>query len=175
MPVSTEIGNITFIAVISVASPTEKPRRQAFHLRVVHAEALEHRPGTVEQVDAQRDVGDDVDDRHRRAAEGGHEVPVDVAPHEVGVGRAPREVGQVEDDEEADDHAGPAHRAAGEVGGLPVPRLHVATAAGAPVHAGQRVRGVDVEGERQGEADAHDPEEHGAREDGTRISRSHSP
>ena len=31
MPVSTAIGNITFIAVISAASPKEKPRRQEFH------------------------------------------------------------------------------------------------------------------------------------------------
>ena len=105
------------------------------------------------------DVGDDVDDRHRRAAEGGHEVAVDVAPHEVGVGRAPREVGQVEDDEQADDDAGPAHRAAGEVGGLPVAVLHVAAAPGPPVHPGERVGGVDVEGEGDDQADPQEPQE----------------
>src|SRR5690606_35356610 len=84
--------------------------------RVVQAEALEHRPGPVEEVEAQGDVGDDVDERYHRPLEAGHDVAVDVAPHEVGVGRAPGEVGQVPEHEEQDDDAGHPHRAAGDGG-----------------------------------------------------------
>ena len=63
---------------------------------LLRPEALEQRPGPVEQVQAQGDVGDDVDERHHRPLEAGDQVAVHVAPHEVGVDGAPREVGQVE-------------------------------------------------------------------------------
>src|SRR5690606_38300536 len=122
--------------------------------RVVQAEALDHRPGRVEEVEAQGDVGDDVDERDHRPLEAGHDVAVDVAPHEVGVGRAPGEVGQVPEHEEQDDDAGHPHRAAGDGGGLVVALGDVAAlGAGPAVDAGQPVGGVDVEEEGQDQAD----------------------
>ena len=89
----------------TAAKPWAKRAAPLVEAGVVDAEALEQRPGAVEEVDAEGEVGDDVDDRHRRPLEAGDQVVVRVAPHEVGVGRAPGEVGEVEDDVEADDDA----------------------------------------------------------------------
>ena len=79
------------------------------------------------------------------AAQAGVDVAVGGATHEVGVEPAPREVGEVEDQEQHDDDAGPAHRAAGEVGGHVVARRLVLDRAGLAVQHGERVGGVDVE------------------------------
>src|SRR3546814_3591136 len=75
------------------------------------------------------------------------------------------EVGEVEQDEETDDDARPAHRSAGYSGGLPVARLLVATSVGPPVHAGEAVGRVDVQHERHDDALAEEPEAPGAGEE----------
>ena len=158
MPVMTEIGNITFIAVMTAGEAQGEAPPPRVPPRVVQPEALEHRPRPVEEVDAERDVGDEVDRRHAGPAEGGHEVAVGVAADEVGVRRAPGEVGEVEDDEEPDDDAGPAHRAAGGVGGLEVAALLVARAVRSVVHAREAVGRVDVEEEGADQPEPHQPQ-----------------
>src|SRR6478672_5530411 len=84
--------------------------------RVVEPEALEHAPRAVEDVDAQGQHREDVDDGDGNAFEAVEEVVVGIAAHEVRVGAAPREIEQVEHDEQGDDDAGPSHRARREVG-----------------------------------------------------------
>src|SRR5690606_20464357 len=70
---------------------------------MVDAHALEHRPGAVEDVGGEGELGEYVERRHPRAGERGDEVGVDrpVLPT-VGSGRldAPCEVGEVEDHEQ---------------------------------------------------------------------------
>src|SRR5690606_10343779 len=75
---------------------------------VVDAQALEHRPGPVEDVGGEGDVGQDVEGGHRRPGEGGDEVGVDLAPLPAVGGEgldAPCQVGQVEEDKDQHDHA----------------------------------------------------------------------
>src|SRR5215207_10894350 len=82
---------------------------------VVPPDTLKQAPPAVVQVNAERDVGDDVRERDRHPLEARHGVPVHLAPHEPGIRRAPGEVEDVEHEEEEDDDAGPAHRAGREV------------------------------------------------------------
>ena len=84
----------------------------------------------------------------------GVDVVVHVAAHEVGVDPAPGEIGEVEEQEQRDDDARPAHRAAGEVGGLVVAGALVLHRAGLAVEHGQAVGGVDVQDDCADQPDA---------------------
>jgi hypothetical protein len=64
----------------------------------------------MEDVDAERDVSDDVRDRDGYASEARDHVVVHLAAYELGVGLPEGEVEQVEDHEQSDDHTGPSHR-----------------------------------------------------------------
>ena len=118
----------------------------------------------MEQVDAEGDVGDDVEDRHGEARQAGVEVAVDRAAHEVRVDPAPREVGEVEGEEQQDDDPGPAHRAGGEVGSDVVPLGLVLHRSGPAVHDRQRVGGVEVQDEGADQHEAQRPQGVGARQ-----------
>ena len=162
-PVSTAMGKLRLPSITTPAKVDGEAAAPGVPLGVVEPQALEHRPRPVEQVDAQGDVGDDVDGRAPRPLEAGDQVAVDVAPHEIGVDRPPGQVGQVPDQEQQDHHAGQAHRAAGGVGGLPVPPGDIAAlGVGPPVHQREAGGGVDVEHEGQAQADAEQPQQPGA-------------
>src|SRR5699024_4535744 len=84
---------------------------------VVPTHGLEEAPGSVEQVEAEGQVGDDVDGGDPDASEAVGDVRVGGAAHERVAGAGPAQVEQVPDDEEADDDARDPHGAAGEVRG----------------------------------------------------------
>jgi hypothetical protein len=112
----------------------------------------------VEQVDAERDVGDDVDDRHRHPAQAGVEVAVHLAVFEAVERPAERQVGEVPQHEQHDDRARPPHRPAGEAGDLVVASRLVLHRAGAPVEDRQRVGGMDVGEHGEDQAEPHRPQ-----------------
>ena len=85
---------------MTVAKPAASAAAPRVEPRVVPAQRLEQAPRAVEQVDAEGDVGDDVEDRDREPGQAGVDVVVHVAAHEVGVEPAPRQVGEVEDEEQ---------------------------------------------------------------------------
>ena len=86
-----------------------EPASPLIEAGVVEPEALEHAPGAVIDVEAEGDVGGDIEHCHRPPGEAGHHVVVHRAPYEIGVGPPPGEVGEVVGEEEEDDHPGPAH------------------------------------------------------------------
>src|SRR3954447_3047632 len=72
--------------------PDGKPASPFVESGAVPPHRLEQAPGTVVQVHAEGDVGDDVQDRHGNPRERGDDVAVDVAAHIAGIRPAPREV-----------------------------------------------------------------------------------
>ena len=161
-PVTTMSGKLTLaMPMISANADRELPPR-VVPLRVVEPEALEHRPGAVEDVDRQRDVGDDVDDRdrhpleavdhvrrrRRRARSPGSPVPqvrsmrwkITKRPTMTPVQRIVRDA---------------------KFGGDVVARRLVLRRPGPLVHPGELRGADDVEEERRDQADAQDPQEHG--------------
>ena len=166
MPAWTAIGNEQLPTTIAVAIAVARPRRHELNRGLFHPIDWNRLHDAVEQVDAEGDVGDDVQDRDRQLGEALVEVVVHGAADEVGVEPAPREVGQVVGEEQQDDDSGPAHRAAGEVGRHVVPRRLVPHRPGPAVDEGERVGGVEVQHERDDEDDAHRPERDRARQEG---------
>ena len=128
----------------------------------------------MENVERQSDVGDDVDDGDRQVAQAVGQVAVRDTTHVVGVRQeAPGEVGQVEDQVQKDDWTGPAHGAAGVVGGHIVTAARVGllavhevgVVAGLPADFLGGVCGSDVQAEHGDEAKAQHPQQPGAGDD----------
>ena len=83
MPAWTAIGNEQLPTTMIVAIAVARPRRHLLNRGLFQPERLEQAPRAVEEVDAEGDVGDDVEDRHRQPRQAGVEVAVDGAAHEV--------------------------------------------------------------------------------------------
>ena len=146
---------------------------QAVVAGIVHAQGLEHAPGAVEDVNGQRHIRHDVDDRHRNGRQRFHDVVVWIAPHvRIAQPPAPRQVGQVEQHVQADDGARPAHGARGVVGGDVVALRCVFLGAadearalrGQPAALLERVRRMQVHHEHRQQPDPHDPQHQRARQ-----------
>ncbi len=88
-------------AAMTAAKTAANTRRRGVVGRVVEAERLEQAPQPVVEVEAEQQVGDDVDQRHRHHLEADHHVVVDVLGVEVGMRRPDGQVEQVVDDEDA--------------------------------------------------------------------------
>ena len=119
----------------------------------------------MEDVQAERQVGDDVQDRDGGSLEAVHEVVVGIPAYVVGIHRSRGEVGEMPGDEQQDDDPAPPHRARREVGGGVVARRGVVLGPGPVIHLGQDVGGVDVQREGGDEHDADGPEDERPRED----------
>ena len=72
----------------------------------------------------------------------------------------------MEEEEQQEDHAGPAHRAAGEVGGDVLPRRLVVHRSRPAVHDRQRVGGMEVQGEGADQHETQQPQGHRSRQRG---------
>ena len=139
---------------------------------VVPPEALEQAPRAVEDVDAERDVGDDVEDR-----DGG---PAACSAPCCCTGRRARSPGLANPHvRSARCHArnsrtmiaGPPHGARREVGGHVVAMALVLLGPGAVVQLGEDVRGVDVQDERGDEPEAQQPQDQRAGQRSARAAR----
>ena len=145
IPACTAIGIDTLPTTTTVARPAARPWRHELNRGLLQPSDWnsDHVPWNRWMPRAM--LASDVEDRHRQAGQRRVEVAVDRPADEVRVGETPREVGEVPEQEQHDDDAGPAHRAAGEVGHLVVTGGLVLDRAGLAVEDRQRVRGVDVE------------------------------
>ena len=76
IPARTAIGNEQLPTTMTVAMAAARPAAPRVEARVVPPHRLEEAPDAVEQVDAEGDVGDDVEDRHRQPGEAGVDVVV---------------------------------------------------------------------------------------------------
>src|SRR5262245_56415668 len=72
---------------------------------VVPSETLEKAPTAVHQMEEERQVADDVEERHPPARQAGVHVAIRVAPHEPGVEPAPAQIAEVDEEEQQDEHA----------------------------------------------------------------------
>ncbi len=130
--------------------------------RIVQAEALKEAPRPVEEVRAERQVRNDVDDRNEWPTQTVIDVGVDASPA-PGVrcrrARTPGEIGKVEDQIEEYDDAAYSHRPAGIVCSDVVTLGGVVHRAGFPIHDGQAERGVHMQRERSNQSDAANPQQ----------------
>ena len=78
MPASTAIGNETLPTTMIVATPAAEARRHSLNRGLFHP-STGTAPRAVEEVDAEGDVGDDVEDGNRQARETGVDVAVHLA------------------------------------------------------------------------------------------------
>src|SRR3972149_12156636 len=69
-----------------------KPAAPLVEPGVVPPDALEEAPGAVEDVEAEEEIGRDVEDGHPRPAEAGDQVGVHVTRYELRAGGADRQV-----------------------------------------------------------------------------------
>jgi len=128
--------------------------------RVGESEALEQAPCTVKDVERERELGNEVEDRNRCSCQARDDVVVYLTVLVHRVGPAQREVCEVEDDEQQNDRATPAHRAAGVVGSRVVALGVIAILpSGLPISSRQGRRSTDVEGEGSDESDPEEPQD----------------
>ena len=81
----TAIGNVRLPTRITAAKPCAKQRRALLYVGLLSPRLWNSDQAPWYRWNAERDVGDDVDDRDRHAFEAVHQVVVRVAAHEVGL------------------------------------------------------------------------------------------
>ena len=139
-----------------------KSPSQRVELGAIYAEALEHAPSPVIDVNSQRNIGHHIQNRHRNTAKAGDHIVIRVAPHEVGIEPAPGEVGQMVEEIKQNDRPRPAHCARSIRSSRIAAPAHIRSVSPA-AHNRQAPSRVNMQPESGDQPYAHTPENPGAR------------